>query len=99
MGLHRLLDTWLEGWRWRIARWLDSRFDDACWFVLCEWAQGVRSTPEVFWLEKWTPKGAWRTQDCTVQSGGAYCGKCEKTGRLIRERHEEDTGPWIVFSD
>ena len=82
--------------RMRIAVWLNDHFVDACWSTLVMWAVGYASTVETFWPDVFEPRGHWRGQGCSVQDG-AYCGKCELTGRLWRDRRE-DNDPLISFA-
>ena len=68
----------IEWLKFKIADWLDNRYDGACWFNLATWAMGMRG----FW-ETFGKYGNWRDQSCTNINGNyAYCGKCVRTERL-----------------
>ena len=67
-----------EWLKFKIALWLDNRYDDVCWANLALWAIGAHSFREPF-----GKYGNWRDQSCTNINGDyAYCGKCVRTGRL-----------------
>lgn len=65
---------WLKG---KIIVWIDSHYTDSCWGNLVLWAIGLQTFKETFGSE-----GNWKGQSCSADCGGAYCGKCAKTGRL-----------------
>lgn len=69
----------IEWLKIKIIKWLDKKYDDACWANLVMWSIGEQSFKDTFGAEE----GNWRQQSCTNINGDyAYCGKCVETGRL-----------------
>jgi hypothetical protein len=67
----------MEWIKTKIIIWLDAHYSDACWANLVMWSTGIQTFKETFGIE-----GNWKHQSCSDEGGGAYCGKCRKTGRL-----------------
>lgn len=64
--------------KWRIIVYINRKYPEACWFNLVMWYGGRYTLKETFGSEE----SRWNTQDCSAAEGGAYCGKCNRTGRL-----------------
>ena len=67
----------IENIKWNIIIYLDNKYPEACWANLVHWQIGIASFTETFGKES-----RWNDQGCCEEYGGAYCGKCVRTGRL-----------------
>ena len=62
---------------WRIILYIDRKYPESCWVNLVMWQIRVATFRETFGAES-----RWNDQSCSEEYGGAYCGKCIRTGRL-----------------
>jgi len=71
----------IENIKYQIADWIDNRYPESCWANLVMWSMGYCSTKEMFNRDD----GVWNNQICRKSNKStpwAYCGKCEKNGRI-----------------
>jgi hypothetical protein len=74
MGIYEKI---VEKIKLRLIVWIDNKYPEACWANLVTWQDGGYTFKEMFGY-----KSRWNEQDCSEEHGGAYCGKCIRTGRL-----------------
>ena len=67
----------MENIKWRIICYIDHKYPQSCYANLVMWQIGAASFRETFGTER-----RWDDQGCCEEYGGAYCGKCVRTGRL-----------------
>ena len=73
----KIYEKFIQAIKWYIIRYIDKKYSEACWANLVMWQIGAASFSETFGGDS-----QWNNQDCCEEQGGAYCGKCVRTGRL-----------------